>query len=155
MVESLKNVETENRIKVAVRIRPFNQKELGVEDQSIIWINGKSVYITNPVSELIQSNMEPYRMTWKRMLSTMIIALDRIMATSRRRSKKTICMQSQDPTMQTKKQFSKAELAMTWLKVLSVVWMPVWLRMGRLVQADTIRSWDMEKTKEFYHDFGD
>lgn len=37
-------------VKVAVRVRPFNQREKSMESKCIIEMDGKTTKITNPVS---------------------------------------------------------------------------------------------------------
>ena len=39
-------------VKVAVRVRPFNQREKGYDSSCIIRMDGGSTYITNPVIQI-------------------------------------------------------------------------------------------------------
>ncbi len=39
-------------VKVAVRVRPYNQREKGYESTCIIRMDGGTTYITNPVNNI-------------------------------------------------------------------------------------------------------
>jgi hypothetical protein len=41
-------------VKVAVRVRPFNQREKNFESKCIIHMDGKQTKITNPVSFILK-----------------------------------------------------------------------------------------------------
>ena len=153
MVESLQNTEQNNRIKVAVRLRPLLENQNNIqESRSVIRmdVDEKKVYITNPVSKKYSQILKINRRAQKKKNFNLITVYNRITVFKKR--KMGILIRWNTLTTQIKKQSSNV-LDISCSIVHLVVLMHVCWHMVKLDLGRRILSLDKVQTQALFQCF--